>query len=77
MGERVKALIGLRDRHAVKHVDAAPLRLCAAQALLMHQQGLHELMADLKIGIEAGHRVLKDHGDAPAPHLIKGLGREG
>ena len=35
----------------------------------MQSRDLHQLLRDFHERIERGHRILKDHGDAPASNL--------
>ena len=37
----------------------------------MHSQRFHDLIADRQDGVEGGHRVLKDHGDAVAENVFQ------
>ena len=60
------------DRHTVEHLHAAPSRFRPVQAAVVGAQGLHHLGADVEVGVEAGHRVLKHHGDPLAADGVEG-----
>ncbi|KMS64599.1 hypothetical protein BVRB_018640, partial [Beta vulgaris subsp. vulgaris] len=46
------------------------------RAAFMRRQRLHDLEADVEAWVEAGHRLLEDHGDVLADDLAPGAGRE-
>ncbi len=50
--------------------DSALAGLALAYALVQ-PQGFHDLLADGHVGVEAGHRVLEDHRNIPAPNVLQ------
>ncbi len=68
----VEAASRLGNAHAVEHRDRRRPRLGLAHAA-MGRQHLGHLPADPQIGIERGHRVLEDHGDAAAADPVQFL----
>ncbi len=66
------ATLGLGDLHQLQHLDHAPHRRGAAEALVqLHALG--DLPADAQHRVERGHRLLEDHRDAVAAdpaHLL-------
>ena len=63
---------GLRDAHPVQQLQHLGLGGGAAEALVQNEQ-LRDLLADGQHRIEAGHRLLEDHGDVVAPDLLHRL----
>src|SRR5690349_9828821 len=57
-----------RDADLGQELDGAVAALLAAAAF-MRRQAFHDLVADGEAGIEAGHRLLEDHGDVLADDL--------
>ncbi len=60
---------GLRrgDAHRLQELARPPPRR-GATGSLVHPDRLRHLVADGEQRVQRGHRVLQDHGDAPAPH---------
>ena len=71
-GELVRVIVepvgGLRDADHAQQFDGALAGLLLVHAHVQFQR-LGELAADRQHGVEARHRVLKDHGDLRAAHV--------
>ncbi|MNL36441.1 hypothetical protein D3C87_1585220 [compost metagenome] len=74
MGVVVHAVGGPGDADGFEHLDGA-LASGGAVDLLVERDGFHDLLADREHGVERGHGVLRDQGDAVAADLAHlGLG---
>jgi hypothetical protein len=76
-GELVRILVepplGVGDVHAVQQRERPGARL-GSRHLLVPDQRLGDLLADLHVRRQRGHRVLEDHREARPAHLVE-LGR--
>ena len=62
----------VRDTDPVEHLYGALAGVASADGLVirgMSQDGIHHLLFDAEYRIQAGHGVLKDHGNIATPHL--------
>ncbi len=64
--EAASRLRGCRPAPAARTVRS---RRSRARAAFMRLQRFHDLVADGEAGVEAGHRLLEDHGDVLADDL--------
>ncbi len=70
--------VALEDRRRIgqldlaEHRERALARLAGADAVVDHRH-LHELPPDRHDRVEAAHRILIDHRDAPAAHGAQGV----
>ena len=66
------ALLGLVEAHEREHLNRTIPRLLLVAVGVEHD-GLHDLVADRIGGVEGGHRVLEDDGDAVAADILHDL----
>ena len=64
----IENCLGVGDLHTPQHVQRPLPRFCL-RYYLVGEQRLGDLIAQCKYGIERGHRLLEDHGDAVAAYL--------
>ena len=62
-------ILRIGNSHGVEHFDRLLHRLSASHSTMSHQH-LSHLGADLEIGIERGHRILKNHSDMGAADAV-------
>ncbi len=67
------ALLGLRDGD-VAHAFDGPAAGIGFRDALVSEHGFGDLVADAHDGIEGGHGLLKNHGDAGAAKLTELVG---
>jgi hypothetical protein len=63
-----EALLGIGDAHQFEHLAGPVAGRPPGQAQVPHH-ALGDLGADIEHGVEAGHRLLKDHRDIVAAQL--------
>ena len=72
-GELVRIIVepagGIGKPHALQHGDGAGAQLRGLRLRLMGGHRLDDLRADRERRVEAGHRLLEDHRDAPSAHV--------
>ena len=77
MGVLLVPTLGVGDTHLAQHLDGSLFGFLTLQTLVM-LNALLDLLADLLQRVQAGHRVLHDHGDLLAadtqPILLGELG---
>ena len=71
-----EALGRLRDPHLLQHGDGGLLALGLAEIGPVQAEHLHQLSPDRLHRIERRHRLLEDHGDAVAAHLVHLIRRQ-
>ena len=71
MGVLVEPLVGFGNTYALQHGMGAFTSFCARQPLVQ-DDGFHNLVADGEDRVEAGERLLEDHGDVVAAHVPHG-----
>jgi len=67
---------GIGNTHRIQQIERAALELAAAQFLMLRQR-LADLRAHGQHRIQAGHRLLKNHGDARTAQGAHGDFRQG
>ncbi|KUG29211.1 hypothetical protein ASZ90_000913 [hydrocarbon metagenome] len=76
MGKAGQAAFGIGDAHQGQHASSLGQGLAPGLAP-MQADGLGDLLAHPQDGIERGHGLLEDHGDAVAAHPAHGVRGEG
>jgi hypothetical protein len=75
MGVRLEPFDGIRDPDLLQQVER-PIAGCGSRDLEVGMDAFHDLVTHRKHGIQTGHRILKDHPDAPAADLPQGFSPE-